>query len=106
MLFVYRGFGVAAGTHAFYDIFIGVYRADMRNRGPQDSQAFGVKRYSQAEYGEKKSPFVARSGGEYNAVLAPRKVRRVILHQTPVAKATAVIRGPCLCYLFDPKLLS
>jgi membrane protease YdiL (CAAX protease family) len=23
-LFVYRGFGVAAGTHAFYDIFVGV----------------------------------------------------------------------------------
>ncbi len=24
VLFVYRGFGVAAGTHAFYDIFVGV----------------------------------------------------------------------------------
>jgi membrane protease YdiL (CAAX protease family) len=24
LLFVYRGFGIAAGTHALYDIFVGV----------------------------------------------------------------------------------
>ncbi len=32
-LFAFRGFGIAAGTHAFYDIIVALMKADMFSRG-------------------------------------------------------------------------